>query len=109
MEADTVRFGISGLSEQLASLIGIMGIMPHIAIVGPALGRQHAIGRARKVPPDVMNERARIERVGYSLANSNIFQNRVSQIERHVLYASSGPSEDLQMRLAPERQNHVGS
>ena len=85
-----------------------MVIGRHVAVVGPALRRQHAVGGAGEPALQIFDKRAAIDGVGQRLPHALIFQNGIARVECQVGQHGAGRAQDGKIRIALESQHHVG-
>ena len=109
VKANAVHLGISRLLQQLAGAVGIVVIGGHIAVVGPALRRQKAIGGPGETALQIFDQRAAVNGVGQGLPYALIFENRIAQVECQVCKDGAGGVQDGEIGIAFQGQHHVGS
>ena len=84
VKPNAVHQRITSLIQQLSGALGVVIVMRHIAVVGPAFGREHAVGRARKSSAQIFQDRLAIDGIGQGPAHPCIFKDRIAHIKRHV-------------------------
>ena len=108
MKANAVHLGISSLLEQLAGAGGIVVVGGHVAVVGPALRGQNAIGGPGKTALQIFEQRAAVDGIGQGLPHALVFENGIAQVERQVGQHRAGGVQDGEIRIALQSQHHVG-
>ncbi len=108
VKAHTVYLAITRLLEQLAGARGIVVIGRHVAVVGPALRGQNAVGGPGETAHQIFEKRAAVDCVSEGLTHPLIFENGVAQIERQIRQDRAGSTQHGEIRVALEGQDHVG-
>ena len=89
--------GIAGIIQNLVRLVGGIVIPRNLGVVSPTLRRQDAIGGLRESAPEVFDHRTPVNRIRECLADANIAQNRIAQVERQI--GQNGPGRVFDLRL----------
>src|SRR5260370_40981167 len=106
MKANHTRAGrVRGLVEQFARTRGIVVVLAHIAVVGPALRWKNAAGGLGFVSPQVANHGLTVDGVGNRLAYAHILQDRIAQVESQVAVNAAGGNLDLEIGFAAQSDN----
>src|SRR5690349_5680012 len=86
-----------------------MRILVDVAVVGPRVGWQDASGRTNLIAPEILDQRAAIDRICDCLTDANVPEDRVASVERHITEDCAGSLHDLKVRrVASDSNNHVG-
>src|SRR5258708_29149466 len=111
MEAHAIFIFAERIAGSVQQGIGpgyIVWIMRDIAIVGPMVRRQQAIGEPSSAAEEVAQHGRAINSASERLADANVFQNRVAKIECQILQRRSRMAYDLQAMLALQCADQVG-
>src|SRR2546423_11457200 len=89
--------GVAGGIEQGIGLLRIVGIMQHIAVVGPMLRRQNAIRQLALITKEIVEYGLAVNGEGRRLPHPDILQYWIAQIKAKINYVSPRLLHHLQI------------
>src|SRR6516165_4788751 len=98
---------VTRLAQQVARTLRIIWVLHDAAVVGPIVGRQHSCRRPRLTSPQVFDDLITIDTVGERLANTNIPEYGVRQVECHVLIVRSIRLHYFQLRILLQNLDRI--
>ena len=100
--------GFSGLAQQFAGALGVVGIRLHIRRITPVADGNHSRGRSRLFAPEILDDGFSIDGVSDGLAHADIRERGILHVEGDVLIDRAWRIQGVQVRIVLQDPDHVG-